>query len=326
MDLVGQHLLQREAGQHHLRHLVPGFVHAPAVDAVQGQTLEDHLVPVDAGAVGQDAEQGDLAAVVHAIEHVVEGSRMAGHFERDVEALHVQVAHHVLHRLLRDVHHPRGAHVGGELQAIVVDVGDHHVARADVLADTGGDDADGAGAGDQHVFADDVELQRTVRGVAVGIEEGGQLAGNLVGNRPQVAGRHGHVFGEGAVAVDADADRVRAQVLATGTAVSAMAADDMAFGGDAITNAVAGDGRTQLDDAANKLVADDQPRLDRPLAPLIPLVDVQVGAADRGLFQLDQHLVGADLRHRYGFHPDTGTGFALDQRLHHLGHGPDSLR
>jgi hypothetical protein len=46
----------------------------------------------------------------------------------------------------------------------------------DVLADAGGDDADRAGAGDQHVLADDVELQRAVRGVAVGIEEGGQLA------------------------------------------------------------------------------------------------------------------------------------------------------
>src|SRR5215472_4336234 len=44
VDLVRQHLLQREAGQQHLRHLVPGLVHAPAVDAVQHEALEDDLV------------------------------------------------------------------------------------------------------------------------------------------------------------------------------------------------------------------------------------------------------------------------------------------
>src|SRR6185312_14779171 len=96
MDLVGQHLLQREAGQHHLGHLVPGLVHAPAVDALQGESLEDHPIPVDAGALGLDAEQGDLAAVVHAVEHVVERARVAAHLQAHVEALHVEILHHVL--------------------------------------------------------------------------------------------------------------------------------------------------------------------------------------------------------------------------------------
>ena len=61
----------------------------------------------------------------------------------------------------------------------------------------------------------------------------------------------------------------------------------------ALADLVAGDAGAEVDDAADELVADHQARLDRALAPLVPQVDVQVGAADRGLFQLDQHFVRA---------------------------------
>ncbi|CAM5629473.1 hypothetical protein RLIN73S_05304 [Rhodanobacter lindaniclasticus] len=190
-----------------------------------------------------------------------------------------------------------------------------------MLGDARGDDADRAGTGDQHVLADQVELQRAVRGVAVGVEEGGQLGGDLVGDRPQLGGRHGHVLGERAVAVHADADGVRAQVLAAGAAVAAVAADDVAFGGDAVADLVAGDAGADLHDAADELVADGEARLDRALAPLVPLVDVQVGAADGGFLDPDQHFVGTDLGHRHLFHPDALFGLALDQGFHCLRHG-----
>ncbi len=123
-----------------------------------------------------DAEHRDLAAVVHAVEHVVERARVAAHLQADVEAFHVQVGHHVLERGVGHVDHAGRAHVGGELEAEIVDVGDHDIARADVLADAGGDHADRAGAGDQHVLADHVEFQRAVRGIAVRIEERGEFA------------------------------------------------------------------------------------------------------------------------------------------------------
>src|SRR5690606_33856761 len=64
--------------------------------------------------------------------------------------------------------------------------------------------------------------------------------------------------------------------------------------------------------------------LDGALGPCVPFVDVQVGTADRGLFELDQHLVGAGTGHRDLFHPDALGGLALDQRLHGLGHYGDS--
>src|SRR5690606_30784354 len=217
--------------------------------------------------------------------------------------------------------HPRGAHVGGELQAVVVDVGHHHVAGADVLADAGGHDPDRAGAGDEHVLADHVELERAVRGVPVGVEEGGQLARDLVGDRPQVAGRHHDVLREGAVAVHADANRVGAQVLAPGAAVAAVAADDVALGRDPLPDPVAGHARAEAGDPADELVADHQALRNRALGPFIPEVDVQVGAADGGLLEADQHLVRTRFGHRNLLHPDAAGQLALDQGLHGGGDG-----
>src|SRR5690349_8657480 len=54
-QLVRERLAEREAAEHELRHLVPGLVHLPAVDAMDGEALEDDLVPVGACALGHDA-------------------------------------------------------------------------------------------------------------------------------------------------------------------------------------------------------------------------------------------------------------------------------
>src|SRR3546814_4973453 len=104
----------------------------------------------------------------------------------------------------------------------------------------------------------------------LGVEERRQLARDLVGDRPQVAGRHHDVFGERAVAVHADADGVRAQVLLAGAAVAAVAADDMALGRNPLADRVAAHAWSDLDDAADEFMADHQPGLDRALAPLVP--------------------------------------------------------
>ena len=89
--------------------------------------------------------------------------------------------HRVVERLARDVERQRRAHLACELQAIVVDVGDDDVARADEAHDRRGHDADRPGAGDQHVLADDVERERGVHGVAERIENRGDLIVDRVG-------------------------------------------------------------------------------------------------------------------------------------------------
>lgn len=108
-----------------------------------------------------------------------------------------------------------------------------------VLGDAGGNDADRTGTGDQHILADQVELERHMRGIAIGIEKGGELGRNLVRDRPQVGRRHRNVLGECTGAIDADAHGVRTQVLLAGAAVPAHAAHDVAFGGYALADVVA---------------------------------------------------------------------------------------
>jgi hypothetical protein len=130
-----------------------------------------------------------------------------------------------------------------------------------------------------------------------------------------------NVFGERAIAIDADADGFGAQVALAGTAVAAMATDDMAFGRDPVAHFVAGDALAELRDPPNEFVPDNQAGPDGPLRPFVPVVDVQVGAADGGFFQPDQDLVGAGFGHGDLFHPDAGRGIAFYQGLHRCGHG-----
>src|SRR5207244_8015804 len=104
----------------------------------------------------------------------------------------------------------------------------------------------------------------------------------------------GQVLGEGAGAVDADALGVFAQVATAGQAVAAVPADDVPLAADDLTGAEILDARADLDDPADELVADHERHRDGLLRPGIPVVDVQVGAADAGTQHLDQHVVHAD--------------------------------
>ena len=56
----------------------------------------------------------------------------------------------------------------------------------------------GPGAGDQHVLADQVELQRGVHGIAERIEDRADLVGDVVGQRHDVEGGQAQILGEGA--------------------------------------------------------------------------------------------------------------------------------
>ena len=154
---------------------------------------------------GRDAEQRHPAAGDDGVEQLIEGRRRAAHLERDVEALgHLELAHHVA-RGLPSTRRPAttSATSAASARRIRVDVGDHHVPRADVARHGAGHDADRPGAGDQHVLADEIVGQRGVDGVAERIEDRADFVVHLIGQRHDVEGRHAHVFGEGAGDVDA---------------------------------------------------------------------------------------------------------------------------
>ena len=76
----------------------------------------------------------------------------------------------------------------------------------------------------------------------------------------------------------------------------------------------------KLGDLADILMADDLWGLDVLLRPLVPFVDMDVGAADRGLVDLDENFSGARHRDRHLPQLQSGAGCGFYDGIHHLIH------
>ena len=94
-------------------------------------------------------------------------------------------------------------------------------------------------------------------------------------------------------------------------AVAADAAHDVAFAVDEVAGLAAVNVGADRLDNADKLVADDHGRLDCFFGPSVPVVDVDVGAADGSFLHLDQDVV--DSRRGHGnlheIEPRSGAEF-----------------
>ena len=69
---------------------------------------------------------------------------------------------------------------------------------------------------------------------------------------------------------------------ASGQAIAAAAAHHMAFAADDVAGVKIAHVRADLDDLADEFMADHHRHRDGLLGPVVPVVDVQVGAADAG--------------------------------------------
>src|SRR5690348_18291369 len=67
----------------------------------------------------------------------------------------------------------------------------------------------------------------------------------------------------------------------------------------ALAHAIAAHFAARRDDPTHELVADHEAGLDHALRPLVPVVDVQVSAADRGLLRSEERRVGKEGRYRW---------------------------
>ena len=191
-------------------HLVPGLVHLAAVDAFDGDHVEDDGFPVDGELLAGDAEKGDVSAVKHVGKHVLEGGGDAGHFHADVKTfLHAELSLNVLDRSFTDVDRLGDvAHLFGKFEAEGVDVGDHDIAGTSVFRDRSGHDTDRAGTGDQDVFAEDFKFKGGMDRVAERVEDRGDVEVDARLVLPNVGVWNGNELGEPAVGVYADAARV----------------------------------------------------------------------------------------------------------------------
>jgi hypothetical protein len=90
-----------------------------------------------------------------------------------------------------------------------------------------------------------------------------------------------------------------------------MAASDVSFTSHTVAHLEVAYTGAYLGNNTYILVTDSHRSLDGLLAPLVPLVDVQVGTADSSLLNLDEHIVHAYLRHGNLFHPNALHGLFL---------------
>lgn len=312
MQSVGNDRVDAHPGLDHDGHLVPGLVHFASVDPLEGDHIKDDLSPVDIDIFGKDSEEGDFPAVAHTIDHLPEGFGAAGHFQANVEALlHAKIIDDGLKGLFGWVDGNGGPQLTGEFEAVRIDIGNDDMARTGMLDDGGGHASDGAGAGDEDILAEDIEAEGGMGGIAEGVEAGEDLEGDSVVGMPDVGDGDGNVFGEGTVAIDANSDGGAAEVATSGAAITALAADNMAFAGNNfaffdILNVAA-----KINDLSDEFMPDDHGRLDGALGPLIPLVDVDISSANRGFQDPDENVVGSHC----GFGPvdegETGAGYGF---------------
>ena len=103
-------------------------------------------------------------------------------------------------------------------------------------------------------------------------------------------------------------------------AVAATAAHNVALARDNIAHLKTRDVGAQLDDLAGVLVARRHRGLNRFLRPIVPVVNVHIGATDGGFMNLDQYIVTAHHRNRDIFEPQSLLGVFFHQCFHDRSH------
>ena len=106
------------------------------------------------------------------------------------------------------------------------------------------------------------------------------------------------------------------EMSAPGQTVSTPSANYMPFTADDLARTKVRDVGTNVSDLTDKLMTDDHWDRDRLLSPFIPLVDMDVRAADSSAVDLDEDIVDSNGRFRNIFEPQTWFGFAFDESFH----------
>ena len=122
-----------------------------------------------------------------------------------------------------------------------------------------------------------------------------------------------------------------AQLATTSQAVAASTTDQMAFTTDQITDFEIIDVATEFNHMANEFVTDNQRHRNGALGPGIPIINMQISAADTGAIDANEHVVNANFGHWYVDQSESrcggcfGDGFhAVSLRLSRDGSGHES--
>ncbi len=207
-----------------------------------------------------------------------------------------------------------------DLAAVLIYLDRKHLRRAARLGDRDREQSDRAAAGDRHRLRRDVARQRGVHRIAQRVEDRRVFLRDFGVELPDVGFRDTNEFGEGAVGVYADDLHVLADVRLACSALQTLAAGDMHLGGYEITFFNAGDFVPDCRHVPAELMSWNEGRMDPVLRPGVPVVNVQVGAANARDLYFDENIGGADLRDLDFAHLGSGFRLRLHDRQHGIGH------
>lgn len=157
-------------------------------------------------------------------------------------------------------------------------------------------------------------------GVAERIKARDYIEGHASGHPPNIARWNGNIISEGAVAINPDPHGVGAEVPATREAVAAVTANNMPFARDELAQRKPSHARTDIGHGADIFMTNDEGRLDGPLRPRVPLINMHIRSTNRGFLNLDQHIIQARRGHGYFGHDEAGSGRGLNDGAHFGGH------
>src|SRR5437762_2346907 len=142
---------------------------------------------------------------------------LAGHFQRDIETFfHPELLHRLGHFFSVHIQCEIGTHFSRQIETIRIHVGDDHVTCTGSFANWNGHSTDRAGAGDEDIFADQIERERSVHSVAERIETRKHIQRDRRISVPAVVLRNRYELRPRAGTIDANALRVWAKMSASG--------------------------------------------------------------------------------------------------------------
>ncbi len=137
---------------------------------------------------------------------------------------------------------------------------------------------------------------------------------------PAVLLRNRYEFSPCTGTIHADALCIRAKMTPPRQTIAAMSTRDVSLAHDEIAPRKALHVITDSINDTSELVTDGHRHWNGFLCPLIPVVDMHVGTADRRFQYPDQHVVAANLWNRNALQPQPRLALGLHNRLHHFLH------
>ena len=128
-------------------------------------------------------------------------------------------------------------------------------------------------------------------GVAKRVETGQNIERNGGIGVPCIGGRDRHQFRPRARPIDANTLSIGAKMPPTGQTIAAMSAGNMTFADDKIALGKPADIAADAINFADELVPDRHRDRDRFLCPRIPVVNMDIGPADRCLERANEDVV-----------------------------------